>query len=996
MDQDGSRRGIQNGIEMKFCKTMTIGAGGLWQHEVMKMKLCLLIFILAATFARAQTTNLTGLLQQGLFEEQANRNLDAAISDYQTLARQFDKDRQLAATAVFRLGECYRMQGKTNEAALEYQRILRDFSDQATLATLSQQDLTGMGVIIQPSSQGGAQTTITKTPPNLIASMFDENQEIQSIQTMIQNSPDLINAPDGSGHTPLENAAINGQLKVAAFLLDHGADVNARGGSALFDATGAGNRTMVEFLLAHGADVNAINNSTKQTPLEDAVQHGFEAVTEVLLANKAEVNAQDSQGNTPLFIAAQLGQTNIVQILLTAGADVTVENNEGRTPLSFAAESGSPETVKALLAAKADPNAGTMDAPLLCAVDKNNLGCAELLLQADANPNVDGLMHCPQGSYGSRWYPEYSAILRSATPLWLAIQKHQLPMVQLLLKYKANPDVAQISEPPAMIFWALSNTNILQALLDAGANPNIKNNDGRTPLSVAVENGSLEAVKLLLAAKADPNGGTCDAPLLGAINKQDITSAELLLQAGANPNLKGNAQDFRHNGYNQATPLWMAVSMNQLPIVQLLLKFKVDPNDSQIDNKPVIFGAVANTNILEALLDAGAKVDARDSTAKTGDNRILNWTPLLLSVETGLPVTTVEILLKHGANPNARDGAFGNTSLHWMAGWGFQQMPNRKVLELLLDYKADPNVRNAAGQTPLDELKQSAAGNNLSPEQKASLAQLADLLRQHGALDNLPNWDRIQVSGLDSDHSATVFQRNTNDWNHFTLLEAILDYYESASGSSWTMVGSWVHYPNNPDIPFPDLARVAILRPNPESTNITQIKVNLLNGTNGIDCSKDMPLKFGDTVEIPEREHTLAESDTNGPTWIAQISSCLQSGSGSVKLIVAGGQTIQVQLNQFGPLDCGVSQVLNSLQAQNVLTSDSDLSRVKVVRRDPQTGKKSEWILNCASQQQPDQLPAGSFTVSYQTITLNASQSLQQTGSLWLRDGDVIEVPEKP
>ena len=54
----------------------------------------------------AATNNLTSLLQQGLFEEEANRNLDAAIASYQSLATQFDKDRQVAATAVIRLGEC--------------------------------------------------------------------------------------------------------------------------------------------------------------------------------------------------------------------------------------------------------------------------------------------------------------------------------------------------------------------------------------------------------------------------------------------------------------------------------------------------------------------------------------------------------------------------------------------------------------------------------------------------------------------------------------------------------------------------------------------------------------------------------------------------------------------------------------------------------------------------------------------------------------------------
>src|SRR6185369_10567730 len=101
--------------------------------------LLLCVFALIPAGVQAQTNNLTVLLQQGLFEEQANRNLDAAIASYQSLAAQFDKNRQLAATAVFRLDECYRALGKTNEAAAQYQRILKDFSDEQTLATLSRQ-----------------------------------------------------------------------------------------------------------------------------------------------------------------------------------------------------------------------------------------------------------------------------------------------------------------------------------------------------------------------------------------------------------------------------------------------------------------------------------------------------------------------------------------------------------------------------------------------------------------------------------------------------------------------------------------------------------------------------------------------------------------------------------------------------------------------------------------------------------------------------------------
>jgi tetratricopeptide (TPR) repeat protein len=84
-------------------------------------------------------------LQKGLFEEEANHNLEAAIQAYQSVIKQFDDQRKFAATAIFRLGECYRKQGKTNEATAQYQRIVQEFADQPALATLSQQNLSGLG-----------------------------------------------------------------------------------------------------------------------------------------------------------------------------------------------------------------------------------------------------------------------------------------------------------------------------------------------------------------------------------------------------------------------------------------------------------------------------------------------------------------------------------------------------------------------------------------------------------------------------------------------------------------------------------------------------------------------------------------------------------------------------------------------------------------------------------------------------------------------------------
>ncbi len=906
----------------------------------MKTKWCLLVFLMAATFARAQT-NLTALLQQGLFEEQANRNLDAAISNYQSLATQFDKNRLIAATAIFRLGECYRMQNKTNEAAAEYQRIINEFSDQTTLVTLSRQDLAGMGATIsktdsfensdaalwdkiknlsqaelenvlptlvsdaelttllqqrddaktklaalqsdygltspeivkqkavldaiekqisdaidgikqalqlraeisQPHFQERLQTIVANAPQDVNAVRDEERQEIQRIQTMIQNSPDLINARSGEGSTPLEKAARDGWLKVAAFLLDHGADVNADGSSALYDATIAGNRGMVELLLSRGADINA-KGSLGKTSLHMATEKNFQAVAEVLIANKADVNAIDNLGETPLDSAAEHGRTKIVQMLLAAGANPNVVDNNGQTALSFAA--GSPEIVKILLDVKADPNGGTMDAPLLSAIHEKNIASAELLLQAGANPNLKGQVDW-QIYIGNRVYGRNFGGLASLTPLWLAIDMKQFPMMQLLLKYKA------------------------------------------------------------------------------------------------------------------------------------------DPNDSQTDRTPVLFNALDDTNILAALLDAGGNANSRPPSG---------WWPLLDAAVWRTNVTTVQLLLEHGADVNIRNdndqNGFGNyTPLHFAAA----QLADPKIFELLFEYHADPSVRGDDGKTPLDLLKEkmgaiSTANVNgfgvamrtidISPDQQknqATAAQLADLLRQHGALDNLPDWNSVKVSRPSANFSETIFRKGTNDWNHFTLLEFISQIYYDA---------------NRNNIRFPDFAHIAVVRPNADGKAPKQIEINLLNSTNSVDCSKDMRLEFGDTVVIPERGHTLAEADTWTSEQMLRIVSFLMNEAGEIKLIVVGGQTVQLPLKDFEPENCSIGRVLQSLQAQNVLTSDSDLSRVKVTRRDSKTGKKNEWILDCAADQTAE-TPPNSFAAR-QRMLQNASQA---SPDLWLRDGDVIEVPKK-
>ena len=85
-----------------------------------KMTAIFAALFMSAGFVFAATNDLTALLQKGLLEEEANHNYEAAMRHYRAAIDGFDQDRQLAATAVFRLGECLRKVGKTNEAGIQY------------------------------------------------------------------------------------------------------------------------------------------------------------------------------------------------------------------------------------------------------------------------------------------------------------------------------------------------------------------------------------------------------------------------------------------------------------------------------------------------------------------------------------------------------------------------------------------------------------------------------------------------------------------------------------------------------------------------------------------------------------------------------------------------------------------------------------------------------------------------------------------------------------
>ena len=1018
----------------------------------MKSKTWILALIMAsATLAHAATNSLTGLLQKGLFEEEANRNLDAAISEYQSLASAFDKDRQVAATAIFRLGECYRKLGRTNDAVIQYQRIVREFGDQQSLVTLSRQNLAGLSSSssVEPETppdpllelrqrinaaaadfdknqallttikamdpqqlrralpelipdaqldsletqlnqaqqdlirmkndytpdhpkyknaqevideidtkirerisgilvgvQAKADSTAAyldrlnaeyserlkaeskKTPvsnPVTVSSSGentlvtdDEEKQIRNIQAMIQNSPDLINAPDTDGYTPLQLAAAKGQLVVAKYLLDHGAKVNGRNRhrTALYAATENGHKAMVELLLARGADVNADN------PLYRAVSKGFSEVAEVLLANKADVNLGGNNNEPPLAAAAWTGNTELVQSLIRHGADVNAQDMNGETPLDFTADANQTNAAKILIAAKANIESRTKvgDTPLHKAASAGNAGMVSLLL--DAGASVDATNN------------------NGATPLLLAVAGRGVDATRVLLEHKADPNhTGQLpngggnyTSPIPPVYPAIwhHNNDILELLLNAGANPEGNSAPpSESPLASAINGNNTEAVQLLLQHGANPNRPVPDGnpPLVEVVqarmNKRMFTS---LLDKGADPNAKDR------NGY---APLYVTT----------------DPE------------------IGRQLIEHKADVNAR------GPN---GYTPLIYHWSSP---EFVRFLLTNGANPDLQ-ATNGDTALHEAVNVG-----QTNTVGILLENKANPNIQNNAGDTPLDLAKEFLAPfnpgrlpfpNTRAPVSHENAEAMIAMLTKAGGLANLPKRDRIEVRR--GSYRSSVFLKGEHDWNRFSLLETIATAYgllDSKTAGEWQATIDTRQNSFNPALRFPDFKRVIVYRRTGNSVKQTAMNADVENLLNTGDCSRDLRLQWGDVVEIPEIDHPVGEqwpglSDSD----VAPMSKCLAR---EVTVTLKGENTTLKLAPQFAPqpgYPTGPMRVLvhTSFMLRSVLDNSklirvsSDLSRVKVTRADPETKKRMEWTVDCTNPNQAD---------------------------LWLRDGDVIEVPEK-
>jgi ankyrin repeat protein len=199
------------------------------------------------------------------------------------------------------------------------------------------------------------------------------------------------------------------------------------------------------------------------------------------------------------FDAIEDGETELVAAMLQFGANPNWQGDFDDTPLEAAVEYEHPDIVRLLLDNGADVNlAAHFDmAPLMRAVEVFNFEIVEDLLAAGAYPNLeDG---------------DGDPLIWAAIDRGESYQDYSIPLLMLGGDYHLVADVSTADGEPILAAALDKNDvyncpeEIILLLIEKGATVNAEGNDGRYPLHLAVDRGSLTIVNALLKAGADPN-----------------------------------------------------------------------------------------------------------------------------------------------------------------------------------------------------------------------------------------------------------------------------------------------------------------------------------------------------------------------------------------------------------------------------------------------------------------------------------------------------------
>jgi ankyrin repeat protein len=271
-----------------------------------------------------------------------------------------------------------------------------------------------------------------------------------------------------------------------------------------------------------------------------------------------------------------------------------------------------------------------------------------------------------------------------------AAPRRQKHVVKYLLDEGCFIDDSYKGKTPLQSVASYGLAEMIEFLLENGADIHLQDKDGNTALFFSVRKG--KCVELLLRRGADPNikNNQGRTPLFTNTISKEVY--DLLIEYGANYEVKDN---------QGCTPLHTPIRNKE--VVLDLIEKGLDVNSRDNSGKPPIYYALDNSDTLSKriLLENGADIKIRDKEEKT----LLHYAVNMKSNQ-----TYVSFLLKEGIDANSRD-IYGRTPLHYTKT---PYIPDR-----LIENGADVNAIDNLGRTPLHYAAISGSYHLISPSCRA-------------------------------------------------------------------------------------------------------------------------------------------------------------------------------------------------------------------------------------------------------------------------------------
>jgi ankyrin repeat protein len=465
-------------------------------------------------------------------------------------------------------------------------------------------------------------------------------------------------------------------------------------------------------------------------PLHLAVEHGDEALVEMVIDWIDDINTRDKWGRTALHLAATVGDPGVIRLLLAKGADIeaefAVEDRGSLTSLQLATASGNHLAMDVLLQNDAKVNIGANELiggigsfheapPIIYAAGMGFIKCVEVLLQHKADLTVT-VSNCSALWYaveGGRVDIARLLLEAGAKPtdnpdklemlLFLPIRAQNMEMLDLLLDHDADVNGESswdtMSRTPLARAAAGGDLEIVKKLLEKGAKPDLVGTDSQSPLYLAAYEEHPEVAYLLLEKDVDVNRAveaTKWTPLHAAYDNKELV--ERLLKEGANIDALSDS----------GTVLYLAAKHNEWEVVELLIEKKAnleiatqrisdDLPKEEFDMTPLCVACLkGNSGVVRSLLLAGANANHVCKDEDTGDDLTFPLKICLDEYWDGVVDVILEPRPGISTRPDLKLSANGNTVLH-----SIRTSTSLPAVKSLIGAGADIEAFNKAGATAL-------------------------------------------------------------------------------------------------------------------------------------------------------------------------------------------------------------------------------------------------------------------------------------------------------